>query len=74
MVVCEKRGAEPIAQLSNQGWVDQGPRASPLGRLNQPSLDDGPDVKPEPLGHGVEEDRLVLHNCAKMQGRLDFNT
>ena len=42
--------------------------------LNQPPLDDGPDVKLEPLGHGVEEDRLVLCNYTKMQGRLDFNT
>ena len=45
-----------------------------MGRLNQPPLDDGPDVELEPLGHGVEEDRLVLRNCTKMQGRLDFNT
>ena len=52
----------------------QGPGASPLGRLNQPSLDDGPDVKLEPLGHGVKEDLLILRNCTKMQGRLDFNT
>ena len=48
--------------------VDQGPGASPLGRLNQPPLDDGPDIKLEALGHGVEKDRLVLHGCAKVQG------
>ena len=54
--------------------VHQGPGVYPLGRLNQPPLDDGPDVKLEPLGHGVQEDRLVLRNCAKMQGRLNFNT
>ena len=52
----------------------QGPGASPMGRLNQPSLDDGLDVKLEPFGHGVEENRLILHNCTKMKGRLDFNT
>ena len=45
-----------------------------MGRLNQPSLDNRLNVKLEPLGHGVEEDRLVLRNCTKMQGRLDFNT
>ena len=52
----------------------QGPGASPLGRLNQPQLDDGPDVKLEPLGHGLGEDCLVLCNCTKMQSRLNFNT
>ena len=52
----------------------QGPGASPLGLLNQPPLHDGSDVKLEPLGHGVEEDRLVLRNCTQTQGRLDFNT
>ena len=52
----------------------QGPDASPMGRLNQPLLDDEPDVKLELLGHGVEKDRLVLCNCTKMQGRHDFNT
>ena len=62
------------AQLSNQGGVDQGPGTSPVGRLNQPPLDDGLNVKLETLGHGVEENRLVLRNCAKMQGRLDFYT
>ena len=52
----------------------QGPGASPLGRLNQPLLDNRPNVKLEPLSHGIEEDRLVLRNCTKMQSRLDFNT
>ena len=52
--------------------MDQGPGASPLGRLNQPSLDDGPDIKLEALGHGVEKDHLVLRDCAKVQGKLDF--
>ena len=63
-----------MAQLSNQGGVDQGHGASPLGRFNQPPLDDRPDVKLESLGHGVEEDHLVIRNCTKMQDRLDFNT
>ena len=63
-----------MTQLSNQGGVDQGLGASPLGQLNQPPLDDGPDVKLETLGHGIEKDSLVLHNCTKMQGGLDFNT
>ena len=54
--------------------MDQGPGASPFGRLHQPPLDDRPDVKQETLGHGVEEDRLILRNYAKMLGRLDFNT
>ena len=52
----------------------QGLGASPMGLLNQPLLDDGPDVKLEPLGHSVEEYRLILRNCTKMQGRFDFNT
>ena len=54
--------------------MDQGPSASPLGRLNQPPLNDGPDIKLEALGHGVEKDCLVLRDCAKVQGRLDFYT
>ena len=52
--------------------MDQGPGASPLNRLNQPHLDDGPNIKLEALGHGVEEDRLVLRNYDKMQSMLDF--
>ena len=52
--------------------MDQGPGASPLGQLNQPPLDDEPDIKLEALGHGVEKDRLVHRDCAKVQGRLDF--
>ena len=48
--------------------MDQGPGASPLGLLNQPPLDDGPDIELEALGYGVEKDRLVLHDCAKVQG------
>ena len=52
--------------------MDQGPSASPLGRLNQPPLDDGPDIKLEAPGHGIEKDCLVLRDCAKVQGRLDF--
>ena len=46
---------------------------SPLGRLNQPPLDDGHDIKLEALGYGVEKNRLVLRDCAKVQGRLDFH-
>ena len=52
--------------------MDRGPGASPLDRLYQPPLDDGADIKLEALGHGVEEDRLILHDCAKVQVRLDF--
>ena len=52
--------------------MDQGPSASPLGRLNQPPFDDGPNIELEAMGHGVEKDRLVLHDYAKVQGRLDF--
>ena len=54
--------------------MDQGPGASLLGRLNQPPLDDEPNIKLEALGHGVEKYRLVLCDCAKVQGRLDFYT
>ena len=52
--------------------MDQGPGASPLGRLNEPPFDDRPDIELEALGHGVEKDRLVLCDYAKVQGRLDF--
>ena len=52
--------------------MDQGLGASPLGRLNQPPLDDEPDIELEALGHGVEKDRLVLRDYAMVQGRLDF--
>ena len=51
--------------------MDQGPAASLLGRINQPPFD-GPNIELEALGHGVEKDCLVLHDCAKVQGRLDF--
>ena len=54
--------------------MDQGPGALPLGRLNQPPFDDGTDIELEALGHGVEKDRLVLRDYAKVQGRLDFYT
>ena len=54
--------------------MDQGSVAASVGRLNQPSLNDYPDVELETLGHGVQEDRLVLRNCTEMQGRLNFNT
>ena len=54
--------------------MDYGPGVYPLGQLNQTSLNDCLDVELETLGHGIEEDRLVLRNCAKMQGRLNFNT
>ena len=43
-----------------------------MGQINQPPFDDGPDIKLEALGHGIEKDRLVLRDCAKVQGRLDF--
>ena len=54
--------------------MDQGPGASPLGRLNQPPFDDGPDIELKALGHGIEKDRLILRDYAKVQGRLDFYT
>ena len=50
--------------------MDQGPGASPLGRLNQPPFDDGPDIELEALGQGVEKDRLVLCDYAKVKGRF----
>ena len=53
--------------------MDQGPGALPLGLLNQPPFNDGPDIELEVLGHGVGKDRLVLCDCAKVQGRLDFD-
>ena len=53
--------------------MGEGPGASPLGRINQPPLDDEPDIELQALGHSVEKDRLVLRDCAKEQGRLDFD-
>ena len=35
-------------------------------------INGGPDIKLEALGNGVEKDRLVLRDCVKVQGRLDF--
>ena len=52
--------------------MDQCLDASPLGRLNQPPFDGWPDIKLEAMGHGIEKDRLVLRDCAKVQGGLDF--
>ena len=52
--------------------MDQGSGTSPLGRLNQPPLDDGSDIELEALGHGVEKNCLVLRDCAKVKRRLDF--
>ena len=54
------------AKLSDQGGMDQGSSAGSVSRLNQPSLNDRPDVELESLGHGVEEDRLVLHNDSEI--------
>ena len=54
--------------------MDQGPNASPLGRFNQPPFKNEPDIEVKALGHGVERDHLVLRDCAKVQGRLDFYT
>ena len=46
--------------------MDQGSSATSMSRLNQPPLNDRPDVELESLGHGVKEDRLVLGHCTKM--------
>ena len=46
--------------------MDQGSSAASMSRLDQPPLNDRPDVKLESLGHGVQEDRLVLGLCTKM--------
>ena len=54
--------------------MDQGSGVASVGRLNQPPLNDCPDVELESLGHGVKDDHLVLRNCTEMQGRLNFNT
>ena len=47
--------------------MDQGASAAPMSRLDQPPLNDRPDVELESLSHGVQEDRLVLGHCTKMQ-------
>ena len=53
--------------------MDRCSGAASVGLLNQPPLNDCPDVELETLGHGVQEDRLILRNYTKMQGRLNFN-
>ena len=47
--------------------MDQGSSAASVSQLVQPPLNDRPDVELESLGHGVEEDRLVLCDCTEMQ-------
>ena len=54
--------------------MDQCSGAAAVGQLNQPPLNDCPDVELETLGHGVQEDHLILHNCTEMQCRLNLNT
>ena len=53
--------------------MDQGLGASPLIRLNQPPFYEGLEIKLEALGYGLEKDRLVLLDYAKVQSRLDLN-
>ena len=47
--------------------MDQGASAASVSRLDQPPLNDCPDFDLEALSHGVQEDRLVLGHCTKMQ-------
>ena len=47
--------------------MDQGSGTSSMSRLDQPPLNDRPDFELESLGHGVEEDRLILCDCNEMQ-------
>ena len=47
--------------------MDQGANAASVSSLDQPPLNDCPDVELESHGHGVQEDRLVLCHCTKMQ-------
>ena len=46
--------------------MDQGYNAASVSRLDQPPLNDRLDVELESLGHGIEEDRLVLRNGTEM--------
>ena len=63
-----------LVELSDQRGVDHCSGIASVGRLNQPPLNNCPDVELETHGHGVQEDRLVLRNCTEMQCRLNFNT
>ena len=47
--------------------MDQGDSAASVSRLDQPPLNDRPDVELESLGHGIQEDRPVLFHCTEMQ-------
>ena len=47
--------------------MDQGTSAASVSRLDQPPLNDRPDIELESLGHGVQEDSLFLGHCTKMQ-------
>ena len=47
--------------------MNQGTRAASVSRLDQPPLNDRPDIELESLGHGVQEDRLVPGHCTEMQ-------
>ena len=55
-----------IGIVCDQGGMDQGINAAFVSRLDQPPLNDRPDIELESLGHGTQEDRLVLGHCTKM--------
>ena len=46
--------------------MDQGTSAASVSRLDQPPLNDHPDIELESLGHGVQKERLVLGRFTKM--------
>ena len=54
--------------------MDQGSSIAYVSRLDQPSLNNRPDFELKSLGHGVEDDRLVLCECTEMQRRFNLNT
>ena len=47
--------------------MDQGTSAASVSLLDQAPLNDRPDIELESLGHGIQEDHLVLGHCTKMQ-------
>ena len=47
--------------------MDQGASATFVSRLDQPPLNDRLDVELESLGHGIQEDHLVLYHYTEIQ-------
>ena len=54
--------------------MDQGANAVSVSRLNQPLLNDRPDVVLKSFGHGVQEYRPVLGDSVEVQRRFNLNT